>query len=125
MWVIVFGNQNNVSRDFEEKEIAVRSNVGDLEGMKKASLASLSQAVSSKETHLRLAYCPGTSNSLSCVMRDRENGTNRFKHGPGIPIARVGKHLKPIYLDLTSDALLRKSLFGKKQNQNASFKGMV
>ena len=114
-----------MSRDFEEKEIAVRSNVGDLEGMKKASLASLSHAVSSKETHLRLAYCPGDSNSLSCVMRDRENGTNRFKRGPGIPIARVGKHFKPIYLDLTSDALLRKSLFGKKQNQNASFKGMV
>ena len=117
MWVIVFGNQNNVSRDFEEKEIAVRSNVGDLEG--------LSHAVSSKETHLRLAYCPGGSNSLSCVMRDRENGTNRFKHGPGIPISRVEKHLKPIYLHLASDALLRKSFFGKKQNQNALFKGMV
>ena len=110
-----------MSRDIEEKEIAVRSNVGDLEGMKKASLASLSHAVSSKETHLRLAYCPGGSNSDE---RPR-NGTNRFKRGPGIPIARVGKHFKPIYLDLTSDALLRKSLFGKKKNQNASFKGMV
>ena len=114
-----------MSRDFEEKEIAVRSNVRDLEGMKKASLASLSHTVSSKETHLHLAYCPGGSNSLSCVMRDRENGTNRFKHGSGIPIARVGKHLKPIYLYLASDALLKKRLFRKKQNQNASFKGMV
>ena len=37
----------------------------------------------------------------------------------------VIRELKPIYADMSSNALLRKCLHGKTQNRNESFNGMV
>lgn len=105
--------------------IAIRSNVGDLKGMQKATLASLFHVASSKENNFHSAYCPERSESWCGAMRDKANTTNKYKHGPGIPTNIVVKHLKPIYQDLTSDTLLKKCLHGKTQNQNESFNGMV
>ena len=85
--------------------IIIRSNVGDLEGIKKATYASLFHVASSKETNLHLAYYP-----------DGSKWPTKFKHGPGIPITIFGKHLKLIYQHLTSDTLLRKCLHGKRRN---------
>ena len=77
--------------------IAIRSNIGDLSGMKKAVHA----------TTVRL-----DTQSWCGFQQDR----NTFKHGPGLPDAAIR---------LSEDTLLNKCLHGKTQNQNEAVNGMV
>ena len=103
--------------------IAIRSNVGNLAGMKKAIHASLMHCASNEERPLH-DHCPTGSTSWCKYQRDRANRTNLFKHGPGLPLNVIAK-LKPVYVRLSEDSLLQKCLHGKTQNQNESLNGMV
>ena len=99
--------------------IAIRSNVGDLQGMKKAVLASLFHCASSESRHLH-DYCPIGANSWCGYHRDRAN----YKHGPGLPLEVIAK-VKPVYQRLSDDGLLQKCLHGKTQNRNERLNGLV
>ena len=103
--------------------IAIRSNKGDLAGMKKAIYASLMHCASSKDLPLH-DHCPDGKESWCGFKRDKANKTNLFKPGPGLP-KRIIAELKPIYLRLSNDDLLCKCLDGKTQNQNESLNGMI
>ena len=103
--------------------IAIRSNIGNLSGMKNGVLASLFHVASSKE-HLYHSYCPEGENSWCNFNKDKVTGQSTHKHGPGLPVSVIAK-IKPIYKDLSSDELLNKCLHGKTQNHNECLNGMI
>ena len=57
-------------------------------------------------------------------MRDKALETTTYKYGKGLP-RDVTVTLKPVYATLSDEALLRKCLDGKTQNQNESFNGTI
>ena len=99
--------------------IAIRSNVGNVEEMKKAVLASFFHSASSESRPLH-QYCPVGPDSWCGFKKDKTS----YKHGPGLPQPVIAQ-VKPIYQRLSNDALLEKCLHGKTQNQNESFNGLV
>ena len=103
--------------------IAVRSNVGNLEEMKKAIHASLFHVASSREQNWH-QHCPDGEDSWCAFKADKASGKNQYKPGQGLP-TEVVKHVKPIFQDLSNDDLLSKCLHGKTQNQNESFNAMI
>ena len=104
--------------------IAIRSNVGDIENMKKAIYAVLLH-VSSSQKNNWLDQCPNGEKSWCRYKRDKACGTKTYIPGSGLPVQLVLQHLRPIFLDLSKDELLHKCLHGKTQNQNESFNGTV
>lgn len=104
--------------------IAIRSNVGDLEGMKKSILASLFH-VASSETNVWHDHCPTTPDTWCLYNRDKINSTKTYKPGVGLPKKIVLEYLKPIYAELSSDVLLKKCLHGMTQNANESFNALI
>ena len=103
--------------------IAIRTNVNDLEGMKKAVAAVLFHVASSKEKKWH-THCPDGANSWCRYKKDEALGTSTFVHGKGLSL-NVIKHTKPVFEDLSKDSLLSKCLHGKTQNQNESFNSTV
>ena len=103
--------------------IAIRSNVGDLPKMKKAIGAVLFHCASSKENEWH-DNCPKGSDSWCNTTVGISNKTTTYVPGPGLP-KNVILHVKPIFVNLSEDALLEKCLHGKTQNQNESFNGMI
>ena len=98
-------------------EIAIRSNVGNLEGMKKAVAANLFHCDTIDKRPLHEHCSPGES-SWCGYQRGKAKGVpNEYKHGSGLPIKVIAK-VKPIYKRLSQDYLLQKCLHGKTQNQN-------
>lgn len=104
--------------------IAVRSNVGNLKGMQKATRATLFHVASSAENSYHSAYCPAGKDSWCRFQRDKAEGTNTYKPGKGLPLDVI-KHVKPIFASLSSEELLADCLHGRTQNQNESFNGTV
>ena len=103
--------------------IAVRSNVGNLAGMKKAIHASLMHCASTEQRPLH-DHCPTGSASWCRYQQDMANQTKLYKHGPGLPLEVIAK-LEPEYVRLSNDILQEKCLHGKTQNQNESLNGMI
>ena len=103
--------------------IAIRANVGDLAGMKKAIHASLMHCVSSESRPLH-DHCPTGSTSWCRYQQDKANRTSLYEHGPGLPVQIIGK-LKPEYVRLSEDSLPEKCLHGKTQNRNEAVNGMI
>ena len=103
--------------------IAVRSNPGNLQGMKSAIHTSLFHCVSSEKRNLH-HHCPDGPDSWCRFKKDKVNNTNFYKPGPGLPDDIIAKR-KPIYVRPRDDELLRKCLDGKTQNQNESLNGMI
>ena len=103
--------------------IAVRSNVGNLQGMKKAIHASLFHVASSK-TNVWHDHCPRGESSWCRYQADKVTGLETYKPGSGLPMDVI-KQIKPIYNDLSRDDLLQKCLHGKTQNQNEAFNALI
>ena len=103
--------------------IAIRSNVGNLAGMKKAIHASLMHCASTEQRPLH-DHCPTGSASWCRYQQDMANQTKLYKHGPGLPLEVIAK-LEPEYVRLSNDILQEKCLHGKTQNQNESLNGMI
>ena len=104
--------------------IAIRSNTGNLEAMTNNVLATLFHCASNDEHPWHTTYCPPSKDSWCGYMRDKASKTTTYKHGKGLP-RDVTMTLKPVYATLSDEALLRKCLDGKTQNQNESFNGMI
>ena len=94
--------------------IAIRSDVGNLAGMKKAIHASLMHCASSESRPLH-DHCPPGSTSWCRYQQDKANKTSLYKQGAGLPLPVISK-LKPEYVRLSHDSLLEKCLHGKTQN---------
>ena len=103
--------------------IAVRSNPHDLDGMQKAIRARLYHVASSESNHNH-SQCPLDDKSWCRYNQDIATGGNTFKRGSGLP-REVITELLLIYMELSSDDLLKKCLHGKKQNQNESFNATI
>ena len=103
--------------------IAVRQNVGDLQGMTKAIHSTLFHVASSKQNNYHV-QCPVGKSSWCRYQKDIACRTTTYKPGPGLPLSVI-QHVKPIYNDLSKNELLEKCLHGKTQNQNESFNGMI
>ena len=103
--------------------IAIRSNIGNLKGMKKGIYASLFHCSSSKKRNLH-DHCPDGPESWCRYKKDVANKTKLYKPGPGLPDHIIAE-LKPIYERLSNDELLKRCLDGKTQNQNESLNGMI
>ena len=103
--------------------IAIRSNANNLEGMKKAILASLFHCASSKNGEYH-NYCPDGKDSWCGFKADKAKGSSTYKAGPGLPM-KVIAEVKPIFARLSDEDLLRKCLHGRTLNQNESFNRMI
>ena len=103
--------------------IAIRSNVGNLAGMKKAIHTSLMYCASTEQRPLH-DHCPTGSASWCRYQQDKANQTKLYKHGPGLPLEIIAK-LEPEYVRLSNDILQEKCWHGKTQNQNESLNGMI
>ena len=99
--------------------IAIRANVGNLNEMKNAVLASFFHCASSDACPL-YNYCPVGPDSWC----RHQQGKQSYKHGAGLPLSIIAK-VKPVYKRLSEDELLQKCLHGKTQNQNESFNGLI
>ena len=120
-----FGGKGKLTNDIIDRlqnyyGIAVRQNKNDLQGMKKAILATLFHVASSDKNNYHTAYCPPGANSWCRFRKD----STTYKSGPGLPIKIIAA-LKPIYNDLSADDLLSKCLHGKTRNQNESFNATI
>ncbi|XP_032238287.2 uncharacterized protein LOC5512949 [Nematostella vectensis] len=103
--------------------IAIRSNVGNLEQMRKAIHASLMHCASN-EARVLHDHCPTGSTSWCKYQKDKADHTNTFKHSAGLPLEILTK-VKPVYVRLSEASLLEKCLHGKTQNQNESLNAMI
>ena len=103
--------------------MAIRSNVGDLNEMKKAIYAALFHVCSSEQDNYR-AHCPTGVGSWCAYHLDRASKTKLHKPTKGLPEEAI-KHLKSIFESLSDDSLFVKCLHGKSQNQNESFNGLI
>ena len=103
--------------------IAIRQNVGNLEGMTKAVHATLFHVASSSTKNYNV-HCPIGKFSWCRFNRDQASNTSTYKPVSGLPIDIIAK-LKPTYNDLSNKELLSKCLHGKTQNQNESFNGTI
>ena len=103
--------------------IALRSNVGDLQKMQDAILASLFHVASSENNNFHV-YCPKTYDSWCHYQRDAINNTNLYTPGAGI-LNDVIDAIKPVYADLTKPEILQKCLHGLTQNPNESFDSTI
>ena len=65
-------------------------------------------------------YCPEGEDSWCRFQADKAQGTTSYKPGLALLLKIVPK-LKPMFPRLSNDALLKKCLHGKTQNQNESF----
>ena len=103
--------------------IAIRSNVGNLETMKKAIQASLNHCIASKRRNLHM-LCPDGADSWCRFKQNKAKGTSLYKPGPGLP-DNIIELVKPIYERLSKDDLLERCLDEKTQNQNKLLNGMI
>ena len=92
--------------------------------MQAAVRATIFHIVSSKDNNLHFPNCPEGKDSWCAYNRDKANGTNLYKPGPGLPMTIVMK-LRLIFQDLSSTELLQKCLHGHIQNRNESFNAMI
>ena len=96
--------------------IAIRSNRGDLEGMKKAVWASLFYVASSASNNYYV-HCPVGSDSWCLFQKDGALGTNLYKPGAGLPL-KVIAELKPIYRLIFAEKMLTQ-IDAKLQRKNS------
>ena len=68
--------------------------------------------------------CPRTSDSWCMFQTDKVNNTNLYKYKPGLP-AIMRDTIKPAFIDLSNDNLLKKCLHRQTQNNNESINGII
>ena len=89
------GGTNRLTGEMTDKlqnyfGIAIRSNVGNLEGMKSAVAATLFH-VASNERNPWHVHCPVGKGSWCGFQRDIANETSTYKHGAGLPMDVINR----------------------------------
>jgi len=73
---------------------------------------------------LRYMMYPRTADSWCKFQADQINGTNTYVDKPGIPNV-ISEEIRPVFISLSDDDLLKRCLHGKTQNANESINGMI
>ena len=100
--------------------IAIRSNVGELEKMKRAVAAVLCHVAAPKGEDFFHDHCPDGGDSWCRFKADKANSTKIYIGGAGIS-KDVYARIKPKFEELADEGLLKKCLHGKTQNQSENF----
>ena len=95
--------------------LAIHNNRNDLYGMKKAFGAILFHLTEMNDESSRHRFLPQTEVTWCKWQYDKLKGTNSYKSHISIP-KWIHDILKPIFMDLPSDTLLRKCLHDETQN---------
>ena len=105
--------------------IALRQNVNKTGHEMKVAIGTvLYHSTEFKETENRCLYCPRGTDTWCKCWKDKLNNEKQFVEKPGMPIA-VYDIIKPIFLDLSNDTLLKKCLHGKTQNANEALNNLI
>ena len=105
---------------------AIRSNKGNLQGMKDAVWALFNHKISSSTASLKHQhrFCPKGSESWCKFNKDVANKTHLYNEDRRLPEA-FRKELLPIFTRLADEELLKRCLSGLTQNQNESVNGQL
>ena len=105
--------------------IAVRATTGrTVEEMKKDIGAALYHCVQFDSEDQRHIFCPKTAMSWCKYQADIINDTHTYKSKVGIH-RKIFSLVKPVFMELSDDALLKKCLHGQTQNNNESLNGLI
>ncbi|GFX00658.1 uncharacterized protein TNCV_2236651 [Trichonephila clavipes] len=96
-----------------------RSNIGNLEEMQRVVIAAFYHCCSGKSNTMH-GQCPLGSESWCAYQRAQSAGKVFYDKNAGLPKNIINK-IKPTYLQLCDQNLLRKCLHGKTQNANEAF----
>ncbi|XP_065678497.1 uncharacterized protein LOC136093423 [Hydra vulgaris] len=105
--------------------IAIRQCCGkSVYELKKAIGAVLFYCSEASSSDVRHAMCPQTNNTWCKYQADKINKTNVYKEKPGLPIV-IRDIIKPVFIDLSDESLLKKCLHGKTQNNNEALNAII
>ena len=104
--------------------LAIRQNVGNLYGMKKAVGAILYHLSENSDNEDRHKFCPRTAESWCKFQADKLTGKSTYKDKIALPAA-IKQQLMPIFKSLSSDDLLSKCLHGQTQNANEALNKII
>lgn len=104
--------------------MAIRQNIDNLYGMKKAIGAVLHHCCDISDETVRHRFCPPTEDSWCKWQSDKLNGKTQYKKKVNLPLA-IKEVLLPIFKDLSSDELLSKCLHGLTQNANEAINHII
>ncbi|GFX44544.1 uncharacterized protein TNCV_4713701 [Trichonephila clavipes] len=103
--------------------IAIRNNVGNLQKMMSSVKAAFFHCVSGKNNSLH-GQCPEGSESWCRYQRAKAAGSPLKEIEQGLP-NKIINQIKPTYLKLCNETLLKKCLHGKTQNCNESYNNIL
>ena len=105
--------------------IAIRQFTGTtVYELKKAVETVLFHCSEASDLNTRHNMSPRTSDSLCKFQADKVNNTNLYKYKPGLP-AIIMDTIKPFFMDLSNDNLLKKCLHGETQNNSESINSVI
>ena len=105
--------------------IAIRQSAGKtVFEMKKAIGAVLFHCSEASDLDLKHQMCPREADSWCKYQANKQNNTTTYKDKQGLPAA-VKEIIRPIFMDLSNDELLKKCLHGKTQNNNESINNVI
>ncbi|GFU81491.1 uncharacterized protein TNCV_4926221 [Trichonephila clavipes] len=103
--------------------ISIRSNVGNLQKMMSSVIAAFFHCVSGKNNSLH-GQCPEGSESWCRYQKAKAVGSPLKEIEQGLP-NKIINQIKPTYLKLCDETLLKKCLHGKTQNCNESYSNIL
>lgn len=103
--------------------IAIRSNVNDLQGMQSAVFAAFYHSCSGKDQPMH-SQCPKGKGSWCKFQRDTAAGKKTNETRAGLP-KDIINIVRPTYIELCDQKLLKKCLHGLTQNPNEAFNGRL
>ena len=92
--------------------------------MKKNIIASLHHSVQSHDLAKQHRFCPRGETSWCKWQQDKASGTSTYKGGECLPPVFLAV-LKPVYMTLSDDNLLKRCVLGATQNANECINGIV
>ena len=105
---------------------AIRSNKGDLQGMKKSISAIFNHIIRDDNKPLteHHGHCPKGKETWCKYWNDQINKSNEYNDKKRLPCV-FRKELEPLFTRLSDDDLLKRCLMGITQNQNEAINGML
>ena len=92
--------------------------------MKRDIAAALYHCCEFNTDEQRHMFCPKNDMSWCKYQADIINNTNTYKYKTGIH-NKIFRLVKPVFMELSDDELLKKCLHGKTQNANESVNGVI
>ena len=104
--------------------LAIRNNTTNLYAMKKAVWAILHHCTAFEDNKYRHQFCPPGETTWCKWKFDQLKGTKTYKPHVNIP-KWIYNIIKPIFVDLSDETLLRKCLHGLTQNVNEALNQII